>query len=202
MSVFSSLESVNVILCGRETLKMSLKLWMLKWEIILDCSNGPSLINCVLKSRESFPAVLRGKCDHRRMVRVLQGFCLWRLRKAGVTSWRIQSATGNWKRQGKEFSLRIPRKEFSPASTMTLAQWCCCSVTKSWPTLRSPMDCSTPGFPVPHHLAEFAQVHVHCIDDAIQPSHPLLPSSPSAIQWYLQPSDTGVWFLTYKPVTE
>ena len=25
------------------------------------------------------------------------------------------------------------------------------------------MDCSTPGFPVPHHLPEFAQVHVHCI---------------------------------------
>ena len=23
------------------------------------------------------------------------------------------------------------------------------------------MDCSTPGFPVPHHLPEFAQVHVH-----------------------------------------
>ena len=23
------------------------------------------------------------------------------------------------------------------------------------------MDSSTPGFPVPHHLPEFAQVHVH-----------------------------------------
>ena len=41
------------------------------------------------------------------------------------------------------------------------------------------MDCSMPGFPVPHHLPEFAQVHVHWVDDAIQPSHPLLPSSPS-----------------------
>ena len=29
------------------------------------------------------------------------------------------------------------------------------------------MDCSTPGFPVPHHLLEFAQVHVHYTDDAI-----------------------------------
>ena len=35
------------------------------------------------------------------------------------------------------------------------------------------MDCSTPGLPVPYHLPEFAQVHVHCIDDAIQPPHPL-----------------------------
>ena len=55
-----------------------------------------------------------------------------------------------------------------------------CSVTKSCPTLHNPMDCSTPSLPVPHRLLEFAQVHVHCIGDAIQPSHPLSPSSPSA----------------------
>ena len=47
-------------------------------------------------------------------------------------------------------------------------------------TLRSPMDCGTPGFPVLHHLPEFDQVHVHWISDVIQPSHPLLRSSPSA----------------------
>ena len=40
-----------------------------------------------------------------------------------------------------------------------------------------PMDCSMPGFHVPHCLPEFAQVHVHWIGDAIQPSHPLLSSS-------------------------
>ena len=34
-----------------------------------------------------------------------------------------------------------------------------------------------PGLPVPHHLLKLAQVHVHCIGDAIQPSHPLMPSS-------------------------
>ena len=28
-----------------------------------------------------------------------------------------------------------------------------------------------PGLPVPHRLLEFAQVHVHCIGDAVQPSH-------------------------------
>ena len=39
------------------------------------------------------------------------------------------------------------------------------------------MDCSMPGLPVPHHLLEFVQVHVHCIGDAIQPSHSLTPSS-------------------------
>ena len=58
---------------------------------------------------------------------------------------------------------------------------CCCSVTQSCPTLCYLMDCSMPGLPVPHHLTEFAQVHVHCISDAIQPSHPLTPSSPSAL---------------------
>ena len=33
----------------------------------------------------------------------------------------------------------------------------CCSVSKSCLTLADPMDCSTPGFCVPHHLPEFAQ---------------------------------------------
>ena len=37
----------------------------------------------------------------------------------------------------------------------------CCSVAQSGPTFCNPMDCSMPGFPVPHHLPEFAQVHVH-----------------------------------------
>ena len=42
------------------------------------------------------------------------------------------------------------------------------------------MVCSTPCLSVPHHLPEFAQVHVHWISDTIQPSHPLPPSSPFA----------------------
>ena len=41
------------------------------------------------------------------------------------------------------------------------------------------MDCSTPGFPVLHHLLEFAQTHVHWVSDAIQPSRPLSHSSPA-----------------------
>ena len=47
-------------------------------------------------------------------------------------------------------------------------------------TLCDPMDCSMPGFPVLHCLLEFAQTHVHWIDDAVQPFHPLsLPSPPA-----------------------
>ena len=35
------------------------------------------------------------------------------------------------------------------------------------------MDCSMPHFPVLHYLPGFAQTHVHRVDDAIQPSHPV-----------------------------
>ena len=52
---------------------------------------------------------------------------------------------------------------------------CCCSMAKSCPTLCDPIDCSTPGSYVLHYLPEFAQIHVHWVGDAIQPSHPLLP---------------------------
>ena len=41
----------------------------------------------------------------------------------------------------------------------------------------TPCPGSTPGLFVPHHLLKSAQAHVHCIGDAIQPSHPLMPSS-------------------------
>ena len=56
----------------------------------------------------------------------------------------------------------------------------CCSVTKSCPTLRNPMNCSTPGFPVLHYLPEFARTHIHWVGDAIQPSQPLLLPFPFA----------------------
>ena len=57
---------------------------------------------------------------------------------------------------------------------------CCCSVSQSYPTLCNSVDCSTPGFPVPHHLPEFGQTHAHWVDDAIQLSHPLSSPSPPA----------------------
>ena len=43
----------------------------------------------------------------------------------------------------------------------------CLSATQSCPTLRDAMDCSTPTFPVIHHLPEFSQTHVRWISDAI-----------------------------------
>ena len=55
------------------------------------------------------------------------------------------------------------------------------SVSQSCPTLCNPMDCSTPGLPVHHQLPEFTQTHIDWVSDAIQPSHPLLSPSPSAL---------------------
>ena len=43
--------------------------------------------------------------------------------------------------------------------------------------LATPMDWSTPGFPVHHQLPELAQTHVRRVSDAIQPSHPVIPFS-------------------------
>ena len=57
----------------------------------------------------------------------------------------------------------------------------CSLVAQSCATLCNPMDCSTPGFPVLHYLPEFAETHVDWDGDAIQPSHPLSPLSPPAL---------------------
>ena len=61
------------------------------------------------------------------------------------------------------------------------------SVAQSCPTLCDPMNRSTPGLPVYHHLPEFTQTHVHRVSDAIQPSHLcrplfLLPPIPPSIR--------------------
>ena len=54
------------------------------------------------------------------------------------------------------------------------------SVAQSYVTPCDPMNRSTPGLPVHHHLPEFTQTHVHRVGDAIQLSHPLSSPSPPA----------------------
>ena len=47
-------------------------------------------------------------------------------------------------------------------------------------TLCDSMNLSAPGLPVHHQPLESTQTHVHRVNDAIQPSHPLLfPSTPA-----------------------
>jgi len=54
------------------------------------------------------------------------------------------------------------------------------SVAQSHLTVCDPMNHSTPGLPVHHHLPEFTYTHVHRVSDAIQLSHPLsFPSLPA-----------------------
>ena len=54
------------------------------------------------------------------------------------------------------------------------------SVAQLCLTLCDPVNHSTPGLPVHHHLPECTQTYVHRVSDAIQPSHPLSSPSPPA----------------------
>ena len=58
---------------------------------------------------------------------------------------------------------------------------CCCLVIPLCLALCDAMDCSMKVFPALHYLPEFAQTYVHWIGYAIQPSHPLSPPSPAAL---------------------
>ena len=69
----------------------------------------------------------------------------------------------------------------SPHNCIIFLFTCCCSVAKLYPILCDPMNCSTPGSFVLHNIPLFAQIHVHWVSDAIQPSHLLSSSSPPAL---------------------
>ena len=61
-----------------------------------------------------------------------------------------------------------------PGLSILPGGWLLLFIAQSCLTLCNLMDCSMPGFPVLHHLLEFAQTYVYWVGDAIQPSHPLL----------------------------
>ena len=69
------------------------------------------------------------------------------------------------------------------------------SSVQSCPTLCDPMNHSTPGLPVHHHLPEFTQTHVHRVGDAIQPSHPLSSPFPPAPNPY--PLSPAIFLLAH-----
>ena len=68
---------------------------------------------------------------------------------------------------------------------MWVSEWLT-EVAQLCPTVCDPKDWSTPGFSVHHQLPELAQIHVHRVGNAIQPSHPLLSSSPPTfnLSWH------------------
>ena len=90
---------------------------------------------------------------------------------------------------------RFPLQNFS----VPVVHSCCCSVAWLCPTLCNPMDCSTPGFPGPSLSPEFAQTHVHWVNDAIQPSHSLLSPSPALNELSLCIKWSKYWSFSYRP---
>ena len=86
-----------------------------------------------------------------------------------------------WKKRKKERKEQKHKKfeEFNiTMQVFNITQFS--SVTQSCLTICDPMDCSMPGFLVHQQLLELAQTHVHRVSDAIQPSHPLSSSFPTA----------------------
>ena len=73
-----------------------------------------------------------------------------------------------------------------------MVRWCC-SVTRSCLTLCDPTDCSTPGSSVLHCILEFAQIPVHRVSHAIQPSHPLSLPFPFAFNLSQQQQGSRVF---------
>ena len=89
----------------------------------------------------------------------------------------------------------ISLKEMLRTRIVEPKQRWCCSVARSYPTLCDPICPQQARFPVHHQLPELTQTHVHWVNDAIQPSHPLSPPPPPALnlsqhqglfQWVLQ----------------
>ena len=74
-------------------------------------------------------------------------------------------------------SVHVKEPPESSRAPSVLSYCCCCCSTAQSVRLCGPVDCSTQGFPVLHHLPEFA----HRVGDAIRPSHPLLSPSPPAL---------------------
>ena len=76
-------------------------------------------------------------------------------------------------------NIRKPSRSKMKVLTVVKAPHQFSSVDQLCLTLGNPMECSTAGLPVLHHLPELAQTHVHWVGDAMQPSHPLSSPSPT-----------------------
>ena len=101
-----------------------------------------------------------------------------------LISWLQSLSAWFWSPGGGKLSLLLPFPLlFASSNGARCHSVQYSSVAISCPTLCNPMDCSTPGSPVLHCLPEFTQVPVHRVGDAIQLSHPLSPSSPSALNF-------------------
>ena len=103
------------------------------------------------------------------------------LEKAHSQQWRPREPEDEFKKKTPATTGRISRATLT-SDQLTIKSRLPTTLavqSQSCPTLCNPMDSSMPGFPVYYRLPELAQTHVHWIGDAIQPPHPLSPSSPA-----------------------
>ena len=182
----------------RGSLLLVCLIWEMLWDVPVNCSSLPGLK--LHAGRESSPDSLTWVPHESKLRReqtapslqFLQGIacsslCLryLLLQKCLQTHCRKPYLSLNMAEQLSHFhfKMRYAEKEVEKYWKVGIKEniscLCCCSVAQSCPTLCDPMNCSTPGFPVLHHLPEFAQTRVHWVSDAIQPLYPLSPLSPA-----------------------
>ena len=102
----------------------------------------------------------------------LQGSCLENPRDGG-TWWAAISGVA-------QCQTPLKRLSSSSSSSRDSVQFSRSVMSDS---LRPHESQHVPGLPVHHQLLEFTQTHVHRVDDAIQPSHPLSSPSPPAFNF-------------------
>ena len=127
------------------------------------------------------------------------GFSVHEISQARILEWvAISSSRGSpWPRDRTYVSCISLHWQ---ADSLTLNHWEVPLVfvavqSPSHDQLHDPMDSGTPGFSVPHHLLKFAQVHVHWMGDAIQPSHSLhlLPSIFPSLRVFPKTVNAWLW---------
>ena len=92
---------------------------------------------------------------------------------SSILAWRIPRT----EEPGRLQSMGSKRDRYDwMANIFTSVQFSCSVVSDC-----NPMNRSMPGLPVHNQLPEFTQTCIHWVSDAIQPSHPLLPPSPPAL---------------------
>ena len=147
--------------------------------VILTCSFLSSVelagknVNVLERSMRKHKAFY--SCAQKIIYEVTIGICS-RIFTKNVAGWAVGCSFRPWEGLLPETCLwgeRLWQKKSVEFSSVQL-------VAQSCSTLCDPMNWSTPGLPVHHHLLEFTQTHVHWVHHAIQPSHPLSSPSPPA----------------------
>ena len=153
--VFVSLKEFGMV--GSDTYTWGMKDFHKCWSGSLAkrrlCLGPTSVINCTPLSALSWVSLFHGTCGYNTINLIF-------FSETGTLQWKSFILIDSM------WHYILPNHSFS-------------SVAQSCLTLCDPMNCSMPGLPVHHQLPEFTQTHDHQVSDAIQPSHPLLSSSPA-----------------------